>query len=297
MTSHDATADPGVPRLLGPVEVRELAERLGVRPTKQRGQNFVIDANTVRRIVRASGVGPDDVVVEVGPGLGSLTLALLAVARRVVAVEIDPVLARALPATIAEHAPAYVDACEVVEADALRVQEPAGPAAHRPGGQPALQRLGSGAAAPARPAAEPRARDGDGAGRGRRPAGRPARLTHLRRALGQGRVVRRAAPRRVGGPLGVLARPERRERAGGLGALRPAGDVRLPRRRLRRRRRRLRPAPQDRARRPEGGRDHRAGGGRARRRRRRPPAAAARSSTSPPSPPSTEGLLAAGWTR
>ena len=65
------------PRLLGPADVRSLAARLDVRPTKQRGQNFVIDANTVRRIVRAAGVGPDDVVVEVGPGLGSLTLALL----------------------------------------------------------------------------------------------------------------------------------------------------------------------------------------------------------------------------
>ncbi len=128
MTPHDTTAGPGAPRFLGPVEVRELAERLGVRPTKQRGQNFVIDANTVRRIVRASGVGPDDVVVEVGPGLGSLTLALLAETRRVVAVEIDPVLARALPATIAAHAPDQVAACEVVEADALRLQELPGPA-------------------------------------------------------------------------------------------------------------------------------------------------------------------------
>ena len=73
--------------------MRSLAAELDLRPTKQRGQNFVIDANTVRRIVRDSGIGPDDVVVEVGPGLGSLTLALLEVAARVVAVEIDPVLA------------------------------------------------------------------------------------------------------------------------------------------------------------------------------------------------------------
>ena len=77
--------------------MRLLADRLDLRPTKQRGQNFVIDANTVRRIVRDAGVDGDDVVLEVGPGLGSLTLALLAVARRVVAVEIDPVLAAALP--------------------------------------------------------------------------------------------------------------------------------------------------------------------------------------------------------
>ena len=64
------------PRLLGPAEVRALAAELDLRPTKQRGQNFVIDANTVRRIVRESGVGPRDVVIEVGPGLGSLTLGL-----------------------------------------------------------------------------------------------------------------------------------------------------------------------------------------------------------------------------
>jgi len=92
--------------LLGPADIRELATTLGVRPTKQRGQNFVIDANTVRRIVRTADVRPDDVVVEVGPGLGSLTLALLEAADRVIAVEIDDVLAAALPATIAARMPA-----------------------------------------------------------------------------------------------------------------------------------------------------------------------------------------------
>ena len=91
------TAPDSPPTLLGPAEIRGLAERLDVRPTKQRGQNFVIDPNTVRRIVRDSGVGEKDVVVEIGPGLGSLTLALLAVVERVVAVEIDPVLGEALP--------------------------------------------------------------------------------------------------------------------------------------------------------------------------------------------------------
>ena len=110
-------------RLLGPAEVRSLAEDLGVRPTKQRGQNFVIDANTVRRIVRDAGVGSDDVVIEVGPGLGSLTLALLEVVRRVVAVEVDAVLAAALPGTIAAYAPARADRFEVVHADAMRVQQ------------------------------------------------------------------------------------------------------------------------------------------------------------------------------
>jgi 16S rRNA (adenine1518-N6/adenine1519-N6)-dimethyltransferase len=115
------------PSLLGPADVRALAERLGIRPTKQRGQNFVIDANTVRRIVREAGVGADDVVVEVGPGLGSLTLALLDVVGRVVAIEIDPVLAAALPATLASYAPEEAARCEVLAADALRVTEIPGP--------------------------------------------------------------------------------------------------------------------------------------------------------------------------
>jgi 16S rRNA (adenine1518-N6/adenine1519-N6)-dimethyltransferase len=109
------------PTLLGPADVRSLASALGLRPTKQRGQNFVIDANTVRRIVRASEVTADDVVVEVGPGLGSLTLALLEVVRRVVAIEVDDVLAQALPGTIAAHAPGQADRLEVLHADALRV--------------------------------------------------------------------------------------------------------------------------------------------------------------------------------
>ncbi|WP_234353871.1 16S rRNA (adenine(1518)-N(6)/adenine(1519)-N(6))-dimethyltransferase RsmA [Gordonia iterans] len=106
-------------RLLGPVEIRGLAAELGVRPTKQLGQNFVHDANTVRRIVATSGVGPEDVVLEVGPGLGSLTLALLETAGRVVAVEIDPVLAARLPQTVAEFAPGTQ--FDVVTADAMSV--------------------------------------------------------------------------------------------------------------------------------------------------------------------------------
>jgi 16S rRNA (adenine1518-N6/adenine1519-N6)-dimethyltransferase len=115
------------PRLLGPAEVRQLAAELDLRPTKQRGQNFVIDANTVRRIVREAGVGPDDVVLEVGPGLGSLTLALLEVGARVVAIEIDERLATRLPLTVAEHAPDALDRLHVVTADALRVTEVPGP--------------------------------------------------------------------------------------------------------------------------------------------------------------------------
>ncbi len=115
------------PRLLGPAEVRSLAAGLDVRPTKQRGQNFVIDPNTVRRIVREAGVGPEDVVVEVGPGLGSLTLGLLGAVSRVVAVEIDPVLAAALPATLADYAPDQAARCHVLAADALRIDAIPGP--------------------------------------------------------------------------------------------------------------------------------------------------------------------------
>jgi 16S rRNA (adenine1518-N6/adenine1519-N6)-dimethyltransferase len=114
-------------QLLGPADVRRLAAELDLRPTKQRGQNFVIDANTVRRIVRESGVGPDDIVVEVGPGLGSLTLALLEVAARVVAIEVDDLLAGRLAATIEERAGDRADRCEVVHADALRIDGVPGP--------------------------------------------------------------------------------------------------------------------------------------------------------------------------
>ncbi|WP_432586942.1 16S rRNA (adenine(1518)-N(6)/adenine(1519)-N(6))-dimethyltransferase RsmA [Streptomyces sp. HD1123-B1] len=121
-----SSTDPDV--LLGPADVRALAARLGVRPTKQRGQNFVIDANTVRRIVRTAGVRPDDVVVEIGPGLGSLTLALLEAADRVTAVEIDDVLAAALPATVEARLPGRADRFELVHQDALRVTELPGPA-------------------------------------------------------------------------------------------------------------------------------------------------------------------------
>ena len=122
--SHPSSAGPS---LLGPAEVRSLAAALDLRPTKQRGQNFVIDANTVRRIVRDARVTETDVVLEVGPGLGSLTLALLEVAARVVAIEVDPVLAGALPATIADRAPGQADRFEVVLADAMRVRSVPGP--------------------------------------------------------------------------------------------------------------------------------------------------------------------------
>jgi 16S rRNA (adenine1518-N6/adenine1519-N6)-dimethyltransferase len=107
------------PRLLGPADVRLLAADLDLRPTRQLGQNFVIDPNTVRRIVRAADLHHDDVVLEVGPGLGSLTLGLLEAAARVVAVEIDPGLSDQLPITVAERAPALSERLESITADAL----------------------------------------------------------------------------------------------------------------------------------------------------------------------------------
>ncbi|MFI6325463.1 16S rRNA (adenine(1518)-N(6)/adenine(1519)-N(6))-dimethyltransferase RsmA [Nonomuraea sp. NPDC050556] len=109
--------------LLGPVEIRNLANKLDLRPTKKFGQNFVIDGGTVRRIVKTADLSPDDVVIEVGPGLGSLTLALLSAVSHVVAVEIDPVLARQLPLTVDSRG--LSDSLTVVEADAMRVDSSA----------------------------------------------------------------------------------------------------------------------------------------------------------------------------
>ncbi|MCA0251251.1 MAG: 16S rRNA (adenine(1518)-N(6)/adenine(1519)-N(6))-dimethyltransferase RsmA [Actinobacteria bacterium] len=113
--------------LLDPRTVRELAAELDLRPTKQRGQNFVHDANTVRRIVAAAGVGPGDVVLEIGPGLGSLTLGLLEAGCDVVAVEIESTLAARLPRTVAERLPDRAAALRTIEADALDVDELADP--------------------------------------------------------------------------------------------------------------------------------------------------------------------------
>jgi 16S rRNA (adenine1518-N6/adenine1519-N6)-dimethyltransferase len=109
-------------RLLGPAEIRGLADRLGVRPAKRLGQNFVVEQGTVRRIAVLAAPQPDDVVLEVGPGLGSLTLALLeAGAGQLVAIEIDRALAAELPATIAARAPQLAGRLTTVTADALRV--------------------------------------------------------------------------------------------------------------------------------------------------------------------------------
>jgi 16S rRNA (adenine1518-N6/adenine1519-N6)-dimethyltransferase len=107
--------------LLGPAAVREIAARLGIRPAKRLGQNFVIDPGTVRRLVTLAGLSEADTVLEVGPGFGSLTLGLLPAARRVIAVEVDPALAAELPRTVATRAPPLASRLDVVSADAARV--------------------------------------------------------------------------------------------------------------------------------------------------------------------------------
>lgn len=116
MSATESTA-----RLLSGASVRDLADRVGVRPTKRWGQNFVVDPNTVRRIVRLAEVENGTCVLEVGPGLGSLTLGLLEAGADVVAVEIDPVLADALPETVAERAPDLASRLTVLAEDALRL--------------------------------------------------------------------------------------------------------------------------------------------------------------------------------
>jgi len=113
----------GAAQLLGPTEIRALARRLGIQPSKRLGQNFVVDAGTVTRIAAMAGVHGDDVVLEVGPGFGSLTLPLLAAARQVIAVEVDRALAAELPATIAARAPHLARRLSVVRGDAARLTE------------------------------------------------------------------------------------------------------------------------------------------------------------------------------
>jgi 16S rRNA (adenine1518-N6/adenine1519-N6)-dimethyltransferase len=123
----------GAVRLLGAGDIRSIAGRLGVHPTKKLGQNFVVEPGSVRQIAALAAVRPGDVILEVGPGLGSLTLALLEavvaaagpglIPMRLVAVEIDPVLAGELTRTIAERAPDVADRVTVLAADALAVGE------------------------------------------------------------------------------------------------------------------------------------------------------------------------------
>ena len=235
--------------LLTAPDVRALADALGLRPTKTLGQNFVIDPNTVRRLVRTAGVGVDDVVVEVGPGLGSLTLGLLEVAARVVAVEIDPVLAgRAARDGRRAAARSAPTGSRSSLQDALTLDRRARPAADGVRREPALQRRRAGAAAAARAPAVAAHRPGDGAGRGRRPAGRAARQPDVRRPVGQGRLVRRGAPRR-GRSAGTSSGRRRNVDSGLVAFTRrepPPGDRLAD---LRRRRRGVRPAAQDAARR------------------------------------------------
>ncbi|MCO4254388.1 16S rRNA (adenine(1518)-N(6)/adenine(1519)-N(6))-dimethyltransferase RsmA [Pseudarthrobacter cellobiosi] len=107
--------------LFGASDIRRLAEEIGIRPTKTLGQNFVIDGNTIRRIVSVANIGPTETVLEVGPGLGSLTLGLLDAAQTVVAVEIDPVLAAKLPETVKAWRPDAAGAFHLVQADAMKV--------------------------------------------------------------------------------------------------------------------------------------------------------------------------------
>ncbi len=164
MTGGDEPAGPDTsagnagradPRLMGPADVRRRASELGLRPIKALGQNFVVDANTVRRIVRTARLSRDDVVVEVGPGLGSLTLALLPEVEHVVAIEIDRRLAR----SARRHGggvrtgPGRPSRRRSSRRCAGSRAARAGP--DRVGRQPALQRRCSGTAAPAGNASHP----------------------------------------------------------------------------------------------------------------------------------------------
>ena len=126
MSSAGNGGPAGTVRLLGAGDIRDIAGRLGVHPTKKLGQNFVVEPGTVRQIAALAAVRPGDVVLEVGPGLGSLTLALItaSVPVRLVAVEIDPVLASELPRTIAARAPEAAARVTVLTADALAIGEP-----------------------------------------------------------------------------------------------------------------------------------------------------------------------------
>lgn len=122
-------------QLLGRTDIRRLAKELEFRPRKSLGQNFVHDANTVRRIVSTSGIGRADHVLEVGPGLGSLTLALLDRGATVTAIEIDPVLAERLPQTVGEHSHSEIQRLTVLNRDVLNLRRdelapgPSGPTA------------------------------------------------------------------------------------------------------------------------------------------------------------------------
>ena len=108
--------------LLGAAEIRELAEALDLKPSKSLGQNFVHDGNVCRKIVRTAGLTSTDIALEIGPGLGSLTLAMLEQAQAVVAVEIDARLANQLPITAAKHSE-RADILTVINQDALTLKD------------------------------------------------------------------------------------------------------------------------------------------------------------------------------
>ncbi len=209
---------PATDGLLGPAEVRKLLARLDVRPTKQLGQNFLHDPNTIRRIVRTAELTEDDVVLEVGPGLGSLTL--------------GPARGGTPGGRGRARPGAGRRAARDRGGSAARPRRPAGrgarrraadhldrgPAADRAGGEPAVQRGRAGRAAPARAAAEPAVRAGHGAVGGGRSARRAAGVPHVRGAEREGGLVRGRAPGGAGAQGGVLAGAERGLGAGAAGA-------------------------------------------------------------------------------
>ena len=207
---HEAPGNGAVatPRLLGPAEIRDLAQLLDVTPTKKLGQNFVHDANTVRRIVQTAGVERGETVLEIGPGLGSLTLGLLEAGASVIAVEIDRRLAEQLPHTVRIMQPGTAarrsctttrcassscraNRCALVANLPYNVSVPV--LLHLLEHFPSLA-VGH----------------RHGAGRGRTPPRRRAGLEGLRRAEREGGLVRPVAHRRPGVAHGVLAGAERR---------------------------------------------------------------------------------------
>jgi 16S rRNA (adenine1518-N6/adenine1519-N6)-dimethyltransferase len=122
-TTKATPAEETQSNLLGAADIRRIAAEAGISPTKKLGQNFVIDPGTVRKIVRESGIGSDDLVLEVGPGLGSLTLGILEVGAHLTAVEIDPPLAARLPSTVSEYNRDGANRLNIVNQDALLLQD------------------------------------------------------------------------------------------------------------------------------------------------------------------------------
>ena len=207
-----AQADGG--NLLGAADIRRIAAEEGITPTKKFGQNFVIDPGTVRKIVREAGVDAGDQVMEVGPGLGSLTLAILETGADLTAVEIDPPLAQRLPQTIAEFMPNATNRFRVVNMDALKVTPSQLPqladaatftlVANLP-----LQCGDADSAHAARTIRQSRLLPRDGAERGGRTPQRTAGIQGLRHAEREARLVRHREKRGQYWPQRVLASAER----------------------------------------------------------------------------------------